>query len=409
VAAVVGALWLAPGALAAGWCGTGEETTDRPDVGTGALIHLVYAVPSDGPDDFVNVANALADDTAAITAWWHTQDATREPRWDLATFPACAALDISFVRLSDTGAAIAGTNRSGFARISELISRVPLAHRYKRYLIYYDGPPFNDDVCGTASGAFDRGPSYAVVWIRACAGVERDAVAAHELLHALGAVPRGAPHPFSPFDLGHVGDSTQDVLYPQAQVGMTLADRVLDVNHDDYYAHPGGWPDIQDSAWLHRLDQPNQRLSVVLEGSGRVTSSQPGLACDGSCAVDWDGGSIVTLSGFGTDSTRFVGWRGRCTGLGDCTVTLTQPETVTAVFGPRRVPVRAAVSGNGRVLCSPRCGTSFHAGTPLTLRAVAAKGWSFRGWTGQCRGRGAVCHPATDFGFTTRAVFKKRG
>ena len=38
------ALWLAPGALAAGWCGTGEDATDRPDVTTGQQIHPVVVV-----------------------------------------------------------------------------------------------------------------------------------------------------------------------------------------------------------------------------------------------------------------------------------------------------------------------------------------------------------------------------
>ena len=28
---------------------------------------------------------------------------------------------------------------------------------------------------------------------------------------------------------------------------MTLQQQVLDVNHDDYYAHSGTWDDIQDS------------------------------------------------------------------------------------------------------------------------------------------------------------------
>ena len=35
VVAFAAALWLAPGALAAGWCGNGETATDRPDIVTG--------------------------------------------------------------------------------------------------------------------------------------------------------------------------------------------------------------------------------------------------------------------------------------------------------------------------------------------------------------------------------------
>ena len=41
------ALWFAPGALAAGWCGAGEASVDRPDVVTGAQVHAVVATPAD--------------------------------------------------------------------------------------------------------------------------------------------------------------------------------------------------------------------------------------------------------------------------------------------------------------------------------------------------------------------------
>jgi hypothetical protein len=407
VAAAFAATWLAPGALAAGWCGSGAELDDRPDIEIGAQIHAVYALPADGADGFLNGANALADDTVEIASWWLGQDPVREPRFDLAMFGECRGLDISFVRLPETGAAIAAANRSAFGRLAELLNRAGLRHRYKRYLVYYDGPPFDANVCGTASGGFDRGPSYAVIWLQSCPGVSRQYVAAHELLHALGAVPRGAPHPYSPFDIGHVSDSTQDILYPQARPGFGLPDVTLDVNHDDYYGHAGSWPDIQDSAWLHRLDAQPQPLTVVVQGTGRVASAQPGLTCGTVCAVDWDGGTIVTLVAEGTASTRFVGWGRPCTGIGDCTITVTQPTSVTAVFGPKTVPVRTGVLGRGRVVCSPRCSLRFHAGDLLTLRAMPEQGWRFAGWTGACRGRVSVCRPKTDFALSVRATFRR--
>ena len=56
------ALWLAPGALAAGWCGTGEVAVDRTDIVTGAQVHAIVATPADSPDQFGAVANRLQDD-----------------------------------------------------------------------------------------------------------------------------------------------------------------------------------------------------------------------------------------------------------------------------------------------------------------------------------------------------------
>ena len=53
---VAGALWGAPGAFAAGWCGSGESADDRPDATTGAQIHAIWAVPADGADTFATGA-----------------------------------------------------------------------------------------------------------------------------------------------------------------------------------------------------------------------------------------------------------------------------------------------------------------------------------------------------------------
>jgi hypothetical protein len=247
----------------------------------------------------------------------------------------------------------------------------------------------------------------AVIWLNACSGGPHDYVAAHELLHALGALPDGAPHPCSARDSGHVCDSPLDILQPRLS-GQPLAAEALDVNHDDYYGHSGSWPDIQDSIWLRRLDQPQQRLSIVLQGSGRVTSDVPGVDCAAACATDWDNGSLITLSAEGASRTRFIRWSGACSGAEDCVVTLAGARTATAIFGPSRIPVRISATGRGRVVCSPRCSSSFSAGTSLTLRAVPVSGWRFVRWSGACKGTSAVCRPATNFAVSARATFTRR-
>src|SRR5205814_5403936 len=83
------------------WCGGAASASDRPDVAGGDQIHVVYAVPADGPDRFAQLASPIATDIRAIGDWWRTQDPTREPRFDLAGF-ACSgpgSLDISDVKL----------------------------------------------------------------------------------------------------------------------------------------------------------------------------------------------------------------------------------------------------------------------------------------------------------------------
>jgi hypothetical protein len=245
-----------------------------------------------------------------------------------------------------------------------------------------------------------------VVFLAGCPVVPTDTVLAHELLHSLGAVPPGDPHP-CPGDAGHPCDSPTDVLYPVTH-GEPLSQKVLDFNHDDYYGHAGGWPDIQDSLFLRHLDTPEEQLSIAFTGAGTVVSDVPGVDCTAACTTQWDQSSALTLTAQPAAGARFVGWRGGCKGVGSCFVTLATPVSATAVFGPLRIPVRVSVTGRGRVACRPRCSPAFRAGAALTLRAVAAKGWRFVRWSGGCSGTRAVCRPATDFALSVRAVFRHR-
>jgi hypothetical protein len=408
--AVCGALWCAPGALAGNWCGTGSTAADRPDAVTGQQVHAIVALPSDAPDTFLDDANRLQNDVDSIDAWWVTQDATREPRWDVAAYPGGTCLDISFVRLPDPASsysvATSGAASSTFQRLGTFLEASGYSSPYKDYLVYTDGfGEANDLVCGTGAGTFDSGTGFAMVWLRAC-GVPTDAVAAHEMLHELGALPIGAPHA-CPGDTGHPCDSPTDVLYPYAS-GGPLTSYVLDFNHDDYYAHSGAWDDIQDSLFLHPLGVPTVPLQVTLSGgSGDVQSDVPGVDCTTACTTQWDPKWHVDLEAVPAAKSRFLHWSGACVGTGDCSLTLDAAKSVTAVFGPKFVPVRVGVSGKGTVACAPRCSTSFPAGTALRLTAHAGKGWKFTGWTGACKGKALVCRPVTDYALSAHATFKK--
>jgi hypothetical protein len=401
------ALWLAPGALAAGWCGTGESATDRPDLTTGRQVHPVVVIPSDGVDNFQAVANRLADDVGSMSAWWTGQDPTRAPRFDQTGFPGGTCLDISFLRLPDSSAALRGA-RSAFNLVRLALLSAGFSSQFKAYYVYYDGPSVETNVCGTGAGDFTTGPGWAIVWLNGCPGVSADQIGAHELIHALGALPTGAPHA-CPGDPAHPCDAPfVDVLSPQTD-GRPLQQQVLDVNHDDYYAHSGTWDDLQDSGWLRHLDAPQVPLSIAMAGgSGEVSSDLPGLDCTVACTTQWDQGSIVTLDATPGPRLRFVRWAGACTGNAPCAVTLAQAQSVTAVFGPATIPVKVTTVGRGSVKCTPVCAKAFPAGDPLTLRAVPAKGWKFTGWTGGCKGTQLVCRPATGKALTVRATFRRK-
>jgi hypothetical protein len=406
--AVAGAaLWLAPGALAAGWCGTGELATDSPDITTGRQIHPVVVVPSDGADNFAAVAGKLADDVTSMSAWWTGQDPTRAPRFDQAGFPGGTCLDISFLRLPDSTTNLRGA-RNAFTRVVGALQSAGFGNAFKKYYVYYDGPAVETNVCGTGGGDFSTGPGWSVIWLNGCTDVPADQIGAHELIHALGALPARAPHA-CPGDPAHPCDAPfVDVLSPQTD-GRPLQQQVLDVNHDDYYAHSGTWDDLQDSGWLSHLDAPQVPLSIALSGgAGRVSSDLPGLNCTVACTTQWDLGTIVTLDATPGPRLRFVRWAGACTGTATCAVSLTQAQSATAVFGPATVPVKVTTVGRGSVKCAPVCKKAFPAGDPLTLRAVPAKGWKFAGWSGGCKGTRLVCRPATGKPLTVRATFRRK-
>lgn len=401
----IAALWAAPGAFAAGWCGTGASPADRPDITTGPQVHAIWAAPSDVGDTFAAGAPKLADDIASFTSWWAGQDPTRVPRLDNAAFPTGSCVDISSVRLPRPAATYAGAN-GAFSLLSRDLVDAGFSNPFKAYLVYYDGPSVQTNVCGTGGGDFNSGPSFAVVWLAGCPNVPDDGVAAHELLHALGALPAGAPHA-CPGDSGHPCDSPQDILFPYNS-GTPLSQLFLDFNHDDYYGHSGTWVDIQDSLWLHRLDLPAFPLSVAFSGAGTVHSDVPGVDCTQVCTTQWDSGAQLVLTPVGAAQTRFVRWQGACTGTLDCALTMTAARSVSAVFGPLRIHVKVATTGRGQVVCTPRCATTANAGTALSLRAVAAKGWRFASWSGGCTGTRPTCRPKTDFALTVRATFRKR-
>ena len=135
------------------WCGIGSSDADRlPDATPGYAVHVTYVRPPGRPDRLAEWAPRIVGDTAAIDAWWRSQDPTRAPRFDLYPF-ACASpfgqLDISNVTLSQAAGEIA----TAFTTIRFLLAQHGFMQPEKTYLVYYDGPV-------PAAGARLRGLRY---------------------------------------------------------------------------------------------------------------------------------------------------------------------------------------------------------------------------------------------------------
>jgi len=392
--------WGASGAFAAAtpttWCGAGAAQADRkPDLLAGPQVRVVYAHPADSPDRFAAFASPIASDVAAIGAWWRTQDPTRAPRFDLYPFPGCgpgpAALDITDVKLPQP-AAYYRLLSSAFTNIVDGLANKP----HRKYLVYWDAPVSDVHTCGQGSDESGSG----VVFVQSCTTAVGDggfgaAVAAHELLHTLGAVPSTARHNCPPPDDGHACDGKLDIMYPY--VGGAIDDLVLDVNHDDYYGI-GGAQDVRNSHWLEHLDLPHVALTVTSAGAGHVTSDAGAIDCPGACTTEQEQNLVVTLKATAESGSHFTGRSGACTGFATCAVTLDAAKEVHATFAPGN-PVKIVVRGKGKVVSAP-------GSDAVTLRAVPAKGYRFVTWGGACSGHG-TCTVRFGSAFV-RATFARR-
>ena len=353
----------------------------------------------------------METDWQTIDGWWRGQDPTRAPRSDLAQFSCGSQLDLSVVRLPESGAQLAAPE-TPFDLIWDAIEARGFRSQYTKYLVYYDGPVGNEKICGVG-GTVSNGTGLAVLLTSSCAGVEQAQVVAHELMHAMGAVPSSAPNNCPPPDDGHTCDTDRDLMFPFTD-GTPLSGLLLDPGRDDYYGHSGGWPDLQDSPWLVQLDR-QVPFALTISGPGRVAADVPGLDCGQSCSTTWNAGTRLTLSPTPSEGAKLIRWTGSCSGVSQCAVAVGQAGGATALFAPETYRLTVRVSGRGSIRganaairCPARCAAPIPSHTPLRLTAAAGKGWKFRRWAGACRGTRPSCALPMTANATARAVFVRR-
>ena len=409
VAAVVAPSFARAATVPTTWCGNGLPPvgTDRkPDIAAGQELHVIYAHPSDAPDRIGTMANAIATDMATADAWWRRQDSTRTIRFDLFGFPNCSGLgrlDLADVTLPNASSFYSPLE-SRFQRLTSQLIGAPFNYssRNKRYLVYFDGPADQTNVCG--QGGTAGGLGYAILFVQTCRQTVGDGGAAaitavHEFIHSLGAVAPGAPHECAPPNDGHVCDNPLDILY-WLNSGQQLDNEFLDVGHDDYYG-TGNNRDIRPSGFLVHLDAAQFPFALGLAGSGSggVAADLPGIECTESCTSTWDAGTTFNLTETPGTKTRFVGWSGSCSGQSPvCQVTMDQAKNASANFALQvslAVTIQAGrgsgsvVSSPDRLNCPSTCTADFDQGAQVTLEARPQPGSKLESWGGACSGAGA--------------------
>lgn len=122
-------------------------------------------------------------------------------------------------------------------------------------------------------------------------------------------------------------------------------------------------------------------LTLTVDGDGEL-AADPGPG-------PYAPGTEVTLTATAGAGSVFTGWTGDLAGATNpATITMDAPKGVTAHFAviPTSARLEVHTVGQGQVI---RLGTStstYPFGTPITLTAIPAKGWTFAGWGGALSG-----------------------
>ena len=137
-------------------------------------------------------------------------------------------------------------------------------------------------------------------------------------------------------------------------------------------------------------------------GSGTVTSAPSGINCGNDCSGPFPTGDTVRLTASPASGSTFVEWTGACSGTGECLVTMTTNQTVSARFDlvPEfvRLTVTKSGQGNGTVTSAPGgidcgqvCEATFLKDSDVTLTASPDLISAFRGWKGSGCGNEVTC------------------
>ena len=126
---------------------------------------------------------------------------------------------------------------------------------------------------------------------------------------------------------------------------------------------------------------PTHTLSVTKVGEGTVTLNPPG----GTYPLN----TPVSLTATPAAGWMFQGWSGDLSGTASpATLTMTGERAVTATF-VRVYTVSITKIGQGTVTLTPTGGT-YPPNTTVFVRATAAAGWMFQGWSGDLSGSATI-------------------
>jgi len=134
----------------------------------------------------------------------------------------------------------------------------------------------------------------------------------------------------------------------------------------------------------------NLNVLVVGKGSGTVTSTPPGIDCEGSCSHSFQTDEGVELKAVPDEDSVFAGWSGD-PDCDDGRITISDRTNCRAMFALKRFTLTVSQEGKGRGLvasdpagieCGEHCTHEFDIHSTVELKAFPAHGAAFTSWGG---------------------------
>src|SRR6187455_2850112 len=123
-----------------------RSTTDRPDDFSGAQVHLIYALPSDGADRALDTDGTAAASVSNFQGWLKGQTGGRGLKVDTSG----GQVDITFHRFTETDAQLAASGINLRDAIESRLRAAGFDAYGKLYSVYYDGTGPHDHCGGGA-------------------------------------------------------------------------------------------------------------------------------------------------------------------------------------------------------------------------------------------------------------------
>ena len=150
---------------------------------------------------------------------------------------------------------------------------------------------------------------------------------------------------------------------------------------------------VKEVTATFNLEQHQLKVTTSGTGTGTVTSSPTGINCGGTCAANFEYGTVVTLTGAPGPNTKAAQWSGceSVNGSNECKVTMSAVKEVTATFNLEQHQLKVTKNGSGSgtvtssptgINCGAECQANFEHGTSVTLKGTPGANTKAAQWSG---------------------------